>query len=264
MSRVSLLASTILLYILASCPWVCAILGKVEVLVRESSIAKGGLGLYLNPLEEDVVVPQHSIVCSYAKGRFYCAPRGNDKCVGYEYTDLESLCVFEDRVMRLHDLVQSHASAGNPNLRMWGHSISASCNKIEIVEVFESVFFLPDNDDISSEEAMKGGRIGQFANDLAFRPCFGLYDDDAYYSDSEEMNDCNLAWDLGFDKHRQLIFPKSPVVITRRELALSSSCKEVGIEYGFAYWRVFLREKLQLRKPLGFWDSSPLLPVAIE
>jgi hypothetical protein len=129
------------------------------------------------------------------------------------------------------------------------------------MEGFETIGFIPFEEEMGNSESISAGRVGQFANDLAFNPNLKLHDDELYERMSEEFNVLSLVWELEFDKNMGKFFPSKPLVISRKDFYLTSEPKEVGLDYGFQFWRVFIREKNQLRKHFGFYETKPLVPI---
>mmetsp|Transcript_2448 Transcript_2448/g.5170 ORF Transcript_2448/g.5170 Transcript_2448/m.5170 type:complete len:313 (-) Transcript_2448:249-1187(-) len=232
----------------------------VQVLVGPSLVAPGK-GLFLCMYDdidddddeggavEEVVIPQGTPLCGYARGYFTDKEEG-DKSVGFMFGEnsADGTAVFYNKqLMTLGAAVwtvyQERCAEGNTdsNQILFGHHviIDQDTNGVSIKpdKEFLSRIFVPDT---KEEDQFAATSIGVCANDLAYDPDSN---EEQYFENSETNNILQLVWRLAKDEKNGMIVPTWPVVVAKQDVRLLNTIPmEVGIQYGFNYWDAVTKE----------------------
>lgn len=209
----------------------------LHVLTGPSLVAPGR-GLFLSIYNEDeesediveeVVIPQGTPLCGYARGHFASEEAG-DKSVGFVFTK-DAPVFYEKQLMGISEAIQT------ANSNLWGHRIVTDDISGEILSItpdekFNSRIFIPDKEENENEFAATC--LGVYANDLAFDPDA---DEEKYLETSDQNNILQLIWRLAKDEKNGNLVPTWPVVVAKKDLRLVNTVPmEVGLQYGFRYW----------------------------
>ena len=219
------------------------------------SLVAPGRGLFLGIYEEseeddddgiveEIIVPQGTPLCGYARGHFSDQEEG-DKSVGFLFRgDVEETAVFYERqLMSIGDAIRMICSNGEGieiESSMWGHTVSTDTDTgrtmIAPDQNVTSRIFVPDTPE-KDEDKFGPTCLGVFANDLAYDPDSN---EEEYGKTSEANNILQLVWRLARDEKRGNLVPSWPVVITKKDVRMVNTVPmEVGLQYGFAYWNSF-------------------------
>jgi hypothetical protein len=227
----------------------------LQVLVGPSQVGSG-LGLYVciddyddeNAIEE-VIIPQGTPFCGYARGYFTDEAAG-DKSVGFQFEEgsTEDKSVFYNKkLVSLGDAIRSViqernedtilSSAWTPGI-LWAHLVKMENNEIYVKPNtdFKSRIFIPEIDD----NPFTATSLGVYANDLAFDPDLN----EKEYSDASSSNNIlQLVWRLSIEENGDNLVPTWPVVIAKTDCRfLNSVPMEVGLQYGYKYWKAVEKE----------------------
>lgn len=231
----------------------------LQLLVGSSKVASGyGLYVSLDDSDDDgaveeVVLPQGTPLCGYARGYFSDKATG-DKSVFFSFQEGNSgnkAVFYNKQLVSLSDAVRSlirekyideskilNEWIGNI---LWAHFVKVGVNEVIVKpdDSFKSIIFIPDIDD---ENSFGATSIGVYANDLAFDP--DATQDD-YDTISNSNNILQLIWRLAKDENREMLVPTWPVVVAKNDCRfLNSIPMEVGLQYGYKYWEAAEKEGL--------------------
>jgi hypothetical protein len=228
----------------------------LQILVGTSQVASG-LGLYLciddyddeNAIEE-VIIPQGTPLCGYARGYFTDEASG-DKSVGFRFGEgsVEDKAVFYNKeLVSLGDVLRGIikernqdtllSSTWTPDI-LWAHLVKIENDEIHVKPdtEFISRIFIPD---IDEDNPFVATSLGVYSNDLAFDPDSSEVEYDAV---SSENNILQLVWRLSKEENGDVLVPTWPVVIAKKDCRfLNSVPMEVGLQYGYNYWKAVEEE----------------------
>jgi hypothetical protein len=228
----------------------------LQVLVGPSQVASG-LGLYLciddydkeNAIEE-IIIPQGTPFCGYARGYFTDEATG-DKSVGFQFEEgsAEDKAVFFNKeLVSLGDVIRGIIQERNTQLSstwtpgiLWGHLIKIVNDEIYVKSDtdFKSRIFIPE---IDKDNPFAATSLGVYANDLAFDPDSN---EEGYDEASSRNNILQLVWRLSIEENGNALVPTWPVVIAKVDCRfLNSVPMEVGLQYGYKYWKAVEEEGL--------------------
>lgn len=232
----------------------------LHVLVGPSLVAPGR-GLFLsiyNDMDEDeyidmnsdfveeVVIPQGTPLCGYARGIFSSEESG-DKSVGFLFSQ-DTPIFYEKQLMGIGDAIQlvrhgkeKGSNSNNNKQLLWGHIVDMDETSGEIKSIapdqdLATRIFTPDGDENENEFAATC--LGMYANDLAYDP--DITQKEEYLQNSQENNILQLIWRLAKDTETDMLVPTWPVVVAKKDFRLCNTVPmEVGLQYGFEYWNSF-------------------------
>ncbi|GFH59244.1 hypothetical protein CTEN210_15720 [Chaetoceros tenuissimus] len=229
---------------------------SLSVLVGPSQVASGR-GLYLSIYEdiddedeesvvEEIIIPQGTPLCGYARG-FFSDDQDGDKSVGFlfgENTSADTVAVFfNQQLMTLGDAIWDvYSEKQDTENFLFGHFVEVDSENGEVTirpdTEFQSRIFIPD--DPTDETKFAATSLGVFANDLAFDPSSS---EEEYFDNSERNNILQLVWRLARDEKTGGLVPTWPVVIARKDVRLVNTVPmEVGLQYGYGYWEAVQKE----------------------
>ena len=210
------------------------------------SLVADGRGLFISILDEvdEVTLPAGTAVCGYSKGSFRSTAT-SDKSVAFYFKSTEDGVMFEGKLVSLVDTVrlieERLLAAGNTAIDLTnvvqGHILSYDPTSAHtIIEPdldFKERIFVPSEADDAVDNPWGPGRLGMYANDLAF---YDEVTEELYHSNSEELNTVQIVWRVVLSEGK--LQPTWPVVVTKKDLLLTNrEPTEVGLEYGWRYWK---------------------------
>ncbi len=212
------------------------------------SLVADGRGLFISILDEveQVTLPAGTAICGYSKGAFFSTAT-SDKSVAFYFKSADDGVMFDGKLTSLIDTVrlveQRLLAEGATNTPLdltnvvQGHTLSYDPTSTHVIVepdlAFKERIFVPSEADDAVDNPWGPGRLGMYANDIAF------YEDvteELYQSNSEELNTVQLVWRVVLSGGQ--LVPTWPVVVIKKDLLLTSrEPTEVGLEYGWRYWK---------------------------
>lgn len=211
------------------------------------------VNMITSDIVEEVVIPQGTPLCGYARGVFSSEESG-DKSVGFLFSQ-DTPIFYEKQLMGIGDAIQlvqqsyeeeeegeeKQSSSNNNKQLLWGHIVdidetSGEMKSIRPDQDFATRIFTPDSDENENEFAATC--LGMYANDLAYDP--DITQKEKYIQKSNENNILQLIWRLAKDTQTGMLVPTWPVVVAKKDFRLCNTVPmEVGLQYGFEYWNSF-------------------------
>lgn len=197
---------------------------------------------------EEVVIPQGTPICGYARGYFSSEEKG-DKSVSFMFT-ADSPIFYEKQLMGISDAIQlvlerGHGASNSKSDQekstsqiLWGHNVefdskTGAMSSISPDKDFDSRIFIPDDEE-ENEHQFSAMSLGIYINDLAYEPNSS---EEKYLEKSNENNILQLIWRLVLDVETNMLVPSWPVVVAKKDFRLCNTVPmEVGLGYGFKYW----------------------------
>jgi hypothetical protein len=204
---------------------------------------------------EEVIIPQGTPLCGYSKGYFTSQEEG-DKSVAFLYTS-DTLVFYNKQLMGISDAINmaNLQHIGNCDEILWGHDVIMTIDndndndngdkKMCIKTIapnpkIQSRIFIPDAKENNNSE-FAPTCLGMYSNDLAYDPNETCKEN--YIKTSNENNILQLIWRLDLDTTKNILVPTWPVVVAKQDFRLCNTVPmEVGLQYGFQYWKSFSKE----------------------
>ena len=226
----------------------------LQILLGPSKVCDG-LGVYikLNDETESSLQPRGTLICGYSRGTMVQEAAGPFTvafCFGSPFNGV----VFEKQVMPLFDAIGKAATkVGATQLQdiLEGHKVLWDAESEEVIidpiVDYPYRYFVPD----AIETAGEGGapvwgptNLGMYANDMGYSQ---QVTEKEYESLADKNNVLRIVWRL--EMRNGKLAPSWPVVISSNDVLFENKePMEVGLKYGWWYWKCAREEEEKGRK----------------
>jgi len=211
---------------------------KLQVLVGKSTVCNGrGLFIAVDEDADEVTIPRGTAICGYSKGTFTTSANGT-MTVAYIFEDIDVAVFFNKELIPLKKAIALVADKRDIlKDAVKDHSLYYDDEQDEIIIIpnLENAnnYFIPYNDKDENDKDWSIGRMGIYANDLAFTPNITEIE---YNRSLRAKNLLQLVWRM--DVKEDVLIPTWPVVIVNKDIKfLNKEPMEVGISYSYRYWK---------------------------
>jgi len=212
----------------------------LQILIGPSRVSTGR-GLFVSVAQEEgvdkVVLHEGTLISGYSKTGSWVNSWQGDKSVAFAFDSPDTAVVYDKELMPLIEAV-SVAEGVSENITggLVGHVIYFDDENDELAVAPDAQwqgarYFVPDED----PQEWGPANFGICANDLAYSPGIS---ESAYALASADKNVLQLVWRMEVNETEEALTPSWPVVFLQRSIAFTNTePMEVGISYGYRYWK---------------------------